>query len=146
MIIFLSIIFNINVLTYQNETENFDFDKKSIFIYVSDPYCHQCLDNLGELFKDENVNIVYFIENLESYSTKAGIFTRVDKIFSQKELFFTNEKSDELNVANPFVEIIFKNKSRIFDYNEIFDKELSNSIKPEVILELKENYGFKLSE
>lgn len=146
MIILLSIIFNLNVFTYQNEPANFDFKKKEIFIYLNDPHCHQCIDNLAKLFKNESVNIIYSLQNLEDYRTKASIFSKIDKMFLKKELYFANSKIEKLNSGSPspFIEIIFNNKSKIYNYDDIFNTELSNSIKDNVKSDLKNIFGFNI--
>lgn len=146
MIILMSIIISLNVFTYQNEEAKFDDEQKNIFIYFHDPYCHQCAVNLSTLLKYEKVNIIYYLRNLEDYRAKASIVSDLNKMFNNKEIFFTNTDSDKINKNNPFVEITFNGKSKIFQYKEIFQDDVLNSFKKEFIKSLKEDYGLKLNE
>lgn len=146
MIIIMSIILGLNVFTYQNEEVKFDNKENNIFIYFKDPYCHQCAVNLGSLLQNKEVKIIYYLRNLEDYRAKASIVSSLNKMFTKKEIFFTNTDSDKINKNNPFLEITHNGKSKIFQYKEIFQDDVLSSFQKEFIKSLKEDYGLKLKE
>lgn len=146
MIVLLSIIFSLNIFTYQNEEVKFDDTQDNIYIYFKGLHCHKCAVNLSKLLKYENVKIIYYLKELESFSAKASIYSGLNKMYVKKEILFTDTDSKKMNKKNPFVEIVYNGKSKVFHYEYIFADDLQNSIKKDFIKSLKEDYGFKLNE